>query len=467
MHTPGFEARSKVSTTGLHARRSRAGFVGIVLAVMLSLEAVVPMVLTAKLSPWLIGAAHAQAGDDGDDGDDDGDDGDDGGGAAGGGSGSGGDSGGGLDHEPFEPVPRVDAETFIVDEILALNPSAAALNRATALGARVIERINASSLSLRVVRLRLPPGLDARTARQILAERDGATFELHHLYKLAQSVGAAGCTGAACGALQLIGWPADTSNCGRNQSIGIVDTAIAAAHSALAGASLETREFVDEGSVLADADHGTAVAALLVGRPGSAFPGMVPRAKLFAANPFHTLPSGNVTASTVGLVESLDWLARQRVGVIGLSLAGPSSSVLEAAVARVAAKGIVVAAAAGNGGRNAPPAYPAAFARVLSVTAVSEDRRIYWRANQGDYVDYAMPGVNVWTVELAGEGKRRSGTSFAVPFMVALASQSLAQGSLGREQLLQGEFASLTDLGAPGRDPVFGWGKPRFGGVCR
>lgn len=437
-----------------------------VLMALLAFEVLAPVAPGASPAFGLIAAAQAQAGDDDDDDDDDDgdDDGDDGGGAAG----AGGDSGAGMDHEPFEPVPRVDAETFIVDEILALDPSAAALNRATALGARVIERINAPNLSLRVVRLRLPPGLDARTARQILAERDRTTFELHHLYKLAQdSGGSTPCRGEGCGALQLIGWPDDTSDCGRNQLIGIVDTAIAVAHPALSGASLQTRDFVDEGAVLADADHGTAVAALLVGRPQSGFPGMLPRARLFAANPFHVLPSGNVTASTVGLVESLDWLVRQRVGVIGLSLAGPPSSVLEAAVARVAAKGIVVAAAAGNGGRNAPPAYPAAFARVLSVTAVSEDRRIYWRANQGDYVDYAMPGVNVWTVELAGAGKRRSGTSFAVPFMVGLASQSLAQRATGREQLFKGELAMLTDLGAPGRDPVFGWGKPRFGGTCR
>ncbi len=457
MHTPGIEAQRKAAAAGWLARHARTVVAGIAIMAMLPFEAVVLSAPGAR--PVLGSIGMAQADDDDGDGDDDGG----GGAAAGGGS----DSGGGMDHEPFEPVGRVDAETFIADELLALNPSAAALGRATALGARIIERIDAASLPLRVVRLRLPPGLDARSARQILAERDRATFELHHLYKLAQQTAdTSPCGGAACGALRLIGWPDDASNCGRNQAIGIVDTAVAVAHPALAGASLRTREFVDAGSVPAAADHGTAVAALLVGRPGSGFPGMVPHAQLFAANPFYTLPSGNGAASTVGLVQSLDWLVRERVGVIGLSLAGPSNSVLEAAVARVAAKGVVVAAAAGNGGQNAPPAYPAAFSGVLSVTAVSEDRRIYWRANRGDYIDYALPGVNVWTVGLAGEGKRRSGTSFAVPFMVGLASQSLAQRALGRDQLLKGELAALTDLGAPGRDPVFGWGKPRFGGIC-
>ena len=124
-------------------------------------------------------------------------------------------------------------------------------------------------------------------------------------------------------------------------------------------------------------------------------------------------------------------------------------------------------AAAGTGGRNAPPAYPAAHERVLGVTAVSADRRVYWRANQGDYIDYALPGVNVWTADPAGGGRARSGTSYAVPYMVALASQTLAQRVASRDVLLDGQLGGLADLGDPGRDPVFGYGKPRFDRDCR
>lgn len=408
-------------------------------------------------------SAHADDGD----GDGDGGDGGGGGGGAGGGDGGGGGGEAGGDYEPLEDPLPIAGETFVADELLLLAPTQAALNRATAIGLRVIERVQAPRLGVSVARLRLPTGLDARTAREVLAEREPGRFDLHHLYKIAQRAPAARCEGSGCAARELIGWPADSAACGRGQAVGIVDTAIDAAHPALAGADIRSQAFITEGKAAAPADHGTAVAAILVGRPDSVVPGLVPRARVFAAVPFHTLPSGNATADTLGLVKSLDWLVGQGVAVIGLSLAGPDNVVLREAVRRVAARGIVVVAAAGNGGRNAPPAYPAAHERVLGVTALSADRRVYWRANQGDYIDYALPGVNVWTADPAGGGRARSGTSYAVPHMVALASQTLAQRAASRDALLSGRLAGLADLGDPGRDPVFGFGKPRFDLDCR
>ena len=84
-----------------------------------------------------------------------------------------------------------------------------------------------------------------------------------------------------------------------------------------------------------------------------------------------------------------------------------------------------------------------------------------------DEIDYALPGVNVWTTDPAGGGRSRSGTSYAVPYMVALASQTLAQRVASRDVLLDGRLGGLADLGDPGRDPVFGYGKPRFDRDCR
>jgi hypothetical protein len=422
----------------------------------------------AAFAEWPLwnGAAFVGVSARADDGDGDGDGGG-GGGAGDGGGGDGGGGGGEVDYEPQEDPLPIAGEAFIADELLLLAPTQAALNRATAIGLRVIERVQTRNLGVSVARLRLPPGLDARSAREILAERGPGNFDLHHLYKIAQGAPAARCEGPGCAARALIGWPADSRACGRGQAIGIVDTAVDPAHPALAGADLRRQAFVTEGKEAAPADHGTAVAALLVGQPESVVPGLVPRARVFAAAPFYTLPSGNATADTVGLVKSLDWLAGQGVAVIGLSLAGADNAVLREAVLRVAARGIVVVAAAGNGGRNAPPAYPAAHERVLGVTAISPDRRVYWRANQGDYIDYALPGVNVWTADPAGGGRARSGTSYAVPYMVALASPTLAQRAASREVLLNGRLGGLADLGDPGRDPVFGYGKPRFDSDCR
>ena len=45
--------------------------------------------------------------------------------------------------------------------------------------------------------------------------------------------------------------------------------------------------------------------------------------------------------------------------------------------------------------------------------------------------------------------------------------QTLAQRVASRDVLLDGRLGGLADLGDPGRDPVFGYGKPRFDRDCR
>ena len=126
----------------------------------------------------------AHADDDGDGGDDSSDS--DGGSAS---SSSGDSATGGQDTDPGprEPELPVQADSFKPDELVALNPSPAALQRVGQWGARVIESSVQADLGLRVVRLRLPPGIDARTALAVASERDPGVFDLHHRYQLAQT----------------------------------------------------------------------------------------------------------------------------------------------------------------------------------------------------------------------------------------------------------------------------------------
>ena len=417
--------------------------------------------------PWqmgapLVGQARADDGDDGGGGDD--------GGSSDGGSASsaGGDSGaGGQDSDPGprEPELPVQADGFSATELIALDPSPSALQRAARWGARVVETSVQSSLGVRVVRLQLPPGIDARSALAVANERDPGVFDLHHFYQLAQA-DAATCEGASCEPMQRMAWPATNARCGRGQTIGIVDSGVSAELPVLRGADLRVRRFVTDTSAPTDAAHGTAVATLLVGQPGSGLPGLLPRASLRAAAPFFRLPSGTLVADAVGLVKSLDWLVSSGAGVIGMSLTGPPNRVLQATIERVLARGVLVVASVGNGGRNAAPAHPAALDGVLGATALSTDLRIYWRASQGDLVDFALPGVALPAPDGEGVVRPRSGTSYAVPFLVAQLSQSLHEGLLSRTDWQIGRGVPVTDLGSAGRDPVFGWGLPKVPVRC-
>jgi minor extracellular protease Epr len=412
----------------------------------------------------LVSLAHAD--DDGDDGDDSSDS--DGGSAS---SSSGDSATGGQDTDPGprEPELPVQADSFKADELVALNPSQAALQRVGQWGARVIESSVQADLGLRVVRLRLPPGIDARTALAVASERDPGVFDLHHRYQLAQNEAPAfaDCQGASCEPMRRMNWPERSANCGRDQVIGVVDSGVDTRSPALQGADVRVRRFVTDANATGDSQHGTAVVTLLVGQPGTALPGLLPRASLRAAEPFFRLSSGALAADAVGLVKSLEWLVSQQVQVIGMSLTGPDNLVLAAAIQRTQARGVLVAAAVGNGGRNAPPAHPAALNDVLGATAVSADGRIYWRASQGATVDFAVPGVELPTADGPGAVRLRSGTSYAVPFLLAHLSQSLSEGVLSRTDWLEGRNVPVADLGTPGRDPVFGWGLPQVAVRCR
>src|SRR5690606_20124907 len=93
------------------------------------------------------------------------------------------------------------------------------------------------------------------------------------------------CADGSCSAFDLIGWqPRDL--CDAAPVIGMIDTGIYPAHEALAGQNL-TLITLDQGERdLAGRVHGTAVATLLIGSAQSRTPGLLPKARLVAAEAF-------------------------------------------------------------------------------------------------------------------------------------------------------------------------------------
>ena len=67
-------------------------------------------------------------------------------------------------------------------------------------------------------------------------------------------------------------------------------------------------------------------------------------------------PVGNLYA----LLKAMEWMAQEHVDVLNLSLETGENRVLNQALDSAATAGIVLTAAAGNGGADARPAYPAA-----------------------------------------------------------------------------------------------------------
>src|SRR5262249_7336543 len=153
-------------------------------------------------------------------------------------------------------------------------------------------------------------------------------------------------------------------------------------------------------------------------------------------------------------------------------LVGPRDPAIHAMIRKMAQHGTVFIAAAGNGGPAAPEAFPAAYPEVIAVTAVDRNKRSYAEANHGTYIDVAAPGVRVWTA-LPGDSQGfLSGTSFAVPFVTAIAAATYnatplraAKGEEGRrtlspkdEILGRMELEKLASGAGGDRDRIFGLG---------
>ena len=241
-------------------------------------------------------------------------------------------------------------------------------------------------------------------------------------------------------------------------SIGVIDSSVDVNHPVFLGASITSKRFVQGDSP--PNLHGTAIVSIIASNDPLSL-GLAPKARIFAAEVFDQNEDQGEFASTVSLIKALNWLVTQNVSVINISLAGPPNKLLETALARVRQKGILAVAAAGNGGPMAKPMYPAAYPEVVAVTATDDRGRAFRLANRGAYVDISAPGVDIRHAKAGGGYAVSSGTSYAVPFVTVAVARRL-QSSIDPVRMLDDLYASARDIGAPGRDDIYGYGQLQF-----
>lgn len=347
--------------------------------------------------------------------------------------------------------PAQQAAEAEARELVAIGLPAAARAQALAEGFAVIAERGI------VTRLRAPPRLSTAAARERLrALAPNAVIDLNHLYRPSADAAA-----PPWPRLQ-IGWP-EAPACGDGLLVGLIDTRVDTRLAALAG-RVETVPLRAPGRRASSAEHGTAIAALLVGDGTGGARGLLPGARLIAADPFHARPEGGDATDAFDLVSAIVLMAERGVPVVAMPLAGPANAALDAAGRALVAGGATAVAAAGNDGPRAPPRYPAAYPWAVAATAVDAQTRIYAQAVRGPHIAFAAPGVAIPVV--VGPNRRpepRTGTSFAVPFVAAALALSKAAG---QADPLAALAARAADLGPPGRDPIFGWGLVRAASGC-
>jgi subtilisin family serine protease len=207
---------------------------------------------------------------------------------------------------------------------------------------------------------------------------------------------------------------------GRNVVIAVIDSAIDTGHPELAGAI--ARSFNAAGPADARLDyHGTAVAGLIRGH--GLVEGAAPQSELLAIRAFKVNDETTFQETTTDvLIRAVDWAVGNGARILNMSFVGSHDSALQQVLRTAGEKGVIVIAAAGNGGPAAPPAYPAAYPGVIAVTAVDEADRRYEHANRGSYIAVAAPGVDVLAPVERGGYAYVSGTSFAAAYVSGVAA---------------------------------------------
>lgn len=226
-----------------------------------------------------------------------------------------------------------------------------------------------------------------------------------------------------------------------------------------------TSEVADDPTTSDTAGHGTHVAGTIAQTTNNAFgaAGMAPAAIIL---PIKAL-SGRGGGTSEQVAAAIDEAVDRGAQVINLSLGGPHAEVLDLAVEKAVAAGVMVVAAAGNDGDEGVHC-PAHAPGALAVSATGPDDALAPYSSYGAEIALAAPGgdkrragggVVQDTVTAGGHDFLEfQGTSMAAPHVSGALAVLIGVGlspAEARDRLL----ASAADLGDPGVDDRYGHGR--------
>ena len=241
--------------------------------------------------------------------------------------------------------------------------------------------------------------------------------------------------------------------------IAMVDSGVNPGHPDLAGKLIPGWSFLLANNNTADVQgHGTATAgvAAAAGNNGVGVTGVSWQSPIM---PLVVLNSAD-SAYYSDIANAITYAADHGARVINVSIGGSaSSSTLQSAVNYAWNKGSVVFASAMNNGTSAPY-YPAACDNVIAVSATEPGDTLSGFSNFGSWIDLAAPGNNIYTTDNAGGYSTWYGTSFSSPIVAATAALALSiNPGLTAQGLVNVLEKNSDDIGAPGFDTSFGWGR--------
>jgi subtilisin family serine protease len=270
--------------------------------------------------------------------------------------------------------------------------------------------------------------------------------------------------------------------------VAVLDTGLDGSHLEFSGRVVAPQNFTSDyggapGNASDGQGHGTHCAGI-IGAQGNNDIGVAGVAWDVKIMPVKVL-SNEGKGSDFGILQGIAYALgenvvqgdQSRVRVISMSLGSAYQGrhpAYEEAFAKARAQGVTVVVAAGNDG--AEVGSPATAGHVIAVSSTSATAigRNLWEwlsgfSNRGDRIDLAAPGGGILSTlptTMGGYGLA-SGTSMACPYVAGTAALVIAKhdpdhtklNAAFHDAVSQHLFATADDLGAPGKDPLYGHGR--------
>lgn len=244
---------------------------------------------------------------------------------------------------------------------------------------------------------------------------------------------------------------------GSGVTVAILDSGVDPAHPDLIGNLVPGWNLVDNNSNTSDVyGHGTMVAGVVgaLSNNGIGVTSIAPNTSLMPVRVAMTSGSAYISTIANGIIYAADHGA-QIANASFATLTG--SPTIQNAANYMRSKGGLVVVAAGNYGvLDSTPNNSS----VISVSATNNNDSLTSWSSYGPYVDVSAPGEGIWTTTNGGGYSAVSGTSFSSPATCAvLALMKSANNSLSIAQLESILKSTAVDLGTPGYDQYFGYGR--------
>jgi subtilisin family serine protease len=241
---------------------------------------------------------------------------------------------------------------------------------------------------------------------------------------------------------------------GEHVAIAVIDSAIDTKHPDLGGSVVRSFDALNYDE--RPHAHGTSIAGAIV-EHGKLL-GIAPGAQIFAVHAFDDTP-GEARGTSFAIYKGLQWAVDNRARIVNMSFAGPADPMLRRMLTSAYDKGMVLIAAAGNGGPYAAPAYPAADPNVIAVTATDSDDHLFKMDNRGSYIAVSAPGVDILALAPGDAYQVTTGSSIAAAHVSGIAALLLERNpALKPKDIRDALIATAKPLGPTHPDAEFGAG---------